>query len=186
MSLISERTLLVDTGPLCRLAEAGEVHLDVAVTYLREVLTVVMDVHRELRRRSEQPVHARLKRLEQLGVPRDEPITITDASLLSRIDAIVEGRRRHKPGHENEDRGEVATALVAASRQVPALIDDGFGKRLAESERVEVFTTEDLAVELAAVGALKPIHAWGMYRIVYADAKRAEFEARVAALKAKL
>jgi len=46
-------------------------------------------------------------------------------------------------------------------------MDDGFGKNFATNEGVQVFTTRDLAVELAAVETLKPLHAWGIYRIVY-------------------
>ena len=117
--------ILADTGPFCRLAEAGEVHLDVAAAYLQANVEVVDDVSRELRRRSTIAVHARLTRLTQLGVPAGDPVTVTDRHLLDRIDTIVDGRRRRKPGHELEDRGEVATALVAAALGVPALMDDG-------------------------------------------------------------
>ena len=52
--------LLVDTGPFCRLAEAGEDHLDIGAGYLKDQIQVVMDVHRELRRRAAMPEHARL------------------------------------------------------------------------------------------------------------------------------
>jgi len=172
-------TILGDTGPFCRLAEAGEAHLDIAAGYLREQLQIVMDVHRELRRRATLPIHARLSRLPTLGVPQHEPITITDRYLLERIDEIVEGRRRRKPGHVDEDRGEVATALVARAMNVPALMDDGWGKRLAASEGVQVFTTQDLAVELAATGTLAARFAYGIFRLVYADSSRNDFDQRV-------
>lgn len=142
---------------------------------------VVDDVSRELRRRSTIAVHARLTRLTQLGVPAGDPVTVTDRHLLDRIDTIVDGRRRRKPGHELEDRGEVATALVAAALGVPALMDDGFGKTLAAREGVPVYTTQDLAVELAARDMLKPIHAYGLYRIVYQNSTRAQFDQFVAA-----
>ena len=110
--------ILGDTGPFCRLAEAGEAHLDVAAGYLKARLQIVMDVHRELRRRATTPAHGRLNRLALLGIPEHEPITITDKFLLERVDTLVEGRRRRKPGHADEDRGEVATALVAAAMSV--------------------------------------------------------------------
>lgn len=181
MKRIAEQAMiLADTGPFCRLAEAGEAHLDAAAHHLEPVVHVVLDVHKELRRRSGVPVHARLTRLQLLGVPRYEPISITDKHLLDRIEAILEGRRRRKPGHEREDRGEVTTALVAADLGVPVLMDDGFGRRLAAQEGVEVFTSQDLAVELAADGVLGTLHAYGIYRIVYANSTRAEFDQLVA------
>jgi hypothetical protein len=184
MKRIAEQdVILADTGPFCRLAEAGEAHLDAALRYLEPNVRVVMDVRRELRRRSAVPVHARLTRLQLLGVPREEPITITDKRLLNRIETILEGRRRRKPGHEGADRGEVTTALVAADLGVPVLMDDGFGKRLAAQENVEIFTTQDLAVELAARGVLGLLHAYGIYRIVYQDSTRDDFDRLVEAAR---
>jgi hypothetical protein len=184
MTRIAEQdVILAETGPFCRLAEAGEAHLDAAARYLQPNVRVVIDVHKKLRRRSAIPVHARLTRLELLGVPRDEPIPITDKHLLDRIQTILEGRRRHKPAHEHEDRGEITTALVAADLGVPVLMDDGFGKRLAAHEGVEVFTTQDLAVELAAYGVLGALHAYGIYRIVYQDSTREEFDRLVDAAR---
>lgn len=172
--------ILGDTGPLCRLAEAGEMHLEVAANYLRPNLRVVMDVQRELRRRAKTPVHSRLMWLPLLDVPQQEPITITDKFLLERIEEIVEGRRRRKPGHEDEDRGEVATAMIARAMGVPTLMDDGWGKQLAASNGVRVFTTQDLAVELAATKVLAPRFAFGIYRIVYSDATADDFDRRIA------
>lgn len=86
-------------------------------------------------------------------------------------------------GREREDRGEVTTALVAADLRAPVLMDDGFGKRLAAQEGVEVFTTQDLAVELAACGELGSLHAYGIYRIVYQDSTREEFDRLVDAAR---
>jgi hypothetical protein len=187
MSLIAlQNVVLADTGPFCRLAEAGEAPLDVAAEFLRDRVRVVLDVQEELRRRASVPVHGRLQRLQTLGVPVGDPITITDSRMLSRIDTIIEGRRRHKPGHEREDRGEVATALVAADMRVPALMDDGFGKRLAAQEGVDVFTTQDLAVELCARGLLRDIHAYSVYRRVYRNAQHSDFDVLVEAAKVSI
>jgi hypothetical protein len=111
VKLLGERSsVLADTGPFCRLAEAGEHQLDAAAEYLAPVLHIVKDVEGELRRRATIPVHARLNRLELLGVPRHEPITLTDARLLSRIETILARRRKRYPDHENKDKGEVVTA----------------------------------------------------------------------------
>jgi hypothetical protein len=177
MKCISDlEAILADTGPFCRLAEAGEAQLEAAARYLRPNLQIVIDVHKELQRRAAFPKHSRLKRLELLGVPQEEPITITDKNLLARINTILEGRRLHNPGHERKDRGEVATALVAADLCIPVLMDDGFGKSLAAREGVEVFTTRDLAIELAAGGTLKRLHAHSIHRIVYEGTSREEFD----------
>ena len=58
-------------------------------------------------------------------------------------------------------------------------MDDGWGKNFAINEGVQVFTTQDLAVELAATNALGARFAWGIYRIVYDDATREDFDSRV-------
>ena len=186
MTLIKDLpAILADTGPFCRIAEAGEAHLDVAAEYLKPNVKIVEDVRKELRRRSTKPEHSRLKRLEMLDVPEGDAITISDKIVLGKIDTILTRRQTH-PGHVDEDRGEVFTALSAQALGMPVLMDDGFGKRLAAARNVPVYTTEDLAVELAAVGALKTIYAHGIYRIVYKNASRQDFEALVAALQATL
>ena len=58
-------------------------------------------------------------------------------------------------------------------------MDDGFGKNLAIQRGVQVFTTQDLAVELAATETLGVLFAFGIYRVVYRDATRADFDNRV-------
>jgi hypothetical protein len=187
VKLIGEQeAVLADTGPLCRLAEAGEVQLDVAAEYLAPVLYVVIDVQKEIRRRATKAEHARLTRLAQLDVPRQEALTITDKDILADIEAILARRRIRYPDHEDKDRGELATALAAHSLGMSVLMDDGWGKKMAASRKVDVFTTQDLAVELAALDKLKAIHAYALYRIVYSDASRAEFDQRVEELKAEL
>ena len=187
MTLIADHeVVLADTGPFCRLAEAGEDHLDVAAKYLRRNLQVVKDVERELRRRAATSKHARLNRLKLIEVPAREAITITDGRLLADIEEIIEGRRRHKSSHPDEDRGEVATALVAASLGLPVLMDDGFGKSLAAARGVQVFTTQDLAVELAAMRQLGAKRAYGIYRLVYSGATEAGFRRAVDSLRARI
>jgi hypothetical protein len=177
---------LADSGPFCRLAEAGEAVFDVAAEFLRQKVQIVEDVNRELRRRAETPAHNRLHRLGVLGVPATEPISITDGALLGRIQEILDGRRLLKPGHPLEDRGETVTVLVAASEGLPALMDDGFGRGLAAREGVEVFTTQDLALELAARELCKPVHAFALYRRVNSGATKKEFEEAASVLKAAL
>ena len=64
-------------------------------------------------------------------------------------------------------------------------MDDGWGKRLAVSQNVRVFTTQDLAVELAATETLQPRFAYGIYRAVYEDARQDEFDRRVEQFRAQ-
>jgi hypothetical protein len=59
MKRIAEQDMILsDTGPFCRLAEAGEAQLDAAAHHLEPMVHVVIDVHKELRRRSKSSVHA--------------------------------------------------------------------------------------------------------------------------------
>jgi len=184
--IFEHERLLADTGPFCRCAEAGEAHLDIAAEYLRGNVAVVLDVHQELRSRSKMSVHSRLTRLALLGVPASDPIEITDRAVLVELDTILSRRRRTHPGHEREDRGEVATALAAHALGVPVLMDDGFGKLLAARRGVTMYTTQDLAVELAARNVLGRRHALGIFRIVYKGALDEDFDARVDTLMAEL
>jgi hypothetical protein len=187
MTLIRDLVqVLADTGPFCRIAEAGEAHLDAAAEYLRPNVRIVEDVRKELRRRSKTPRHARLKRLGILEVPEGDAITITDRDVLDEIDLILARRRTLKPGHEQEDLGEVSTVLAAQALGWPVLMDDGWGKSLAGRRSVPAFTTQDLAVEMAATGHAKPLFAFGIYRIVYRHSTREDFEAAVAAIQARL
>jgi predicted nucleic acid-binding protein len=186
MLLRDHAVILADTGPFCRVAEAGEAHLELAAEYLRANVKVTEDVRKELRRRAGMSKHQRLKRLQLLDVPEGDAVTITDAKMLGQMITILDSRRRLKPGHEDEDRGEVSTVLTAVENGWPVLMDDGFGQKLAAQRGVAVYTTEDLAVEMVAGGHMKALHGYGVYRIVYEGSTRAEFDRRVAALEAQL
>lgn len=181
--IADQPVLLADTGPFCRCAEAGQEQLDAAVDYLRPNTQIVQDVARELARRAATDEHARIASMRWRGFPGAEPITITDARLLAQIDNILVGRRRHSPGHFLEDRGEVATILVAKKLGCAVMIDDRDGRRFAERKGLTVFTTENLAAELAAVDALSEAAAWEIFRRVYGG-RRTALSQRVAALTA--
>lgn len=181
MSIASQPLLLADTGPFCRFAETGDEHLDALASHLGDNLRITQDVAIELSRLARE-AFPRLARLRWLAFPREEPITIRDKRLLDQIENIVQGRRRHAPGHFLEDRGEVATILVAKSIGCPVLIDDRWGKdTFAVRKGVPTFSTEDLAVEMAAARVLTPDQAYAVFRRVYRS-DRATFDARLAAL----
>jgi hypothetical protein len=182
MSIASHALLLADTGPLCRFAEAGDEQVDALVDYLGEALRITQDVNIEVQRLAKTKF-PRLHRLAWKGFPSSDPITITDKRLLDQIENIVQGRRRHSPGHFMEDRGEVATILVAKAIECSVLIDDRWGKdTFAVRKGVPTFSTEDLAVEMASAGALTEDEAYAVFRRVYRSS-RSSFDTRLGALR---
>lgn len=191
MELIADHEIvLADTGPFCRCAECGEAALLAAADHLRPRLRVVGDVARELRRRRTKPPHLLLKNLDTIPLPDADPVLITDAAMLDDIERILKRKRardlKRNPGaeqvHPDADRGEIATALVAAAQGWPVLMDDGFGKNLARERGVQVFTTQDLAAELRCHNLLGESHARVLHDRVYADTEASAFQFRVSAV----
>jgi hypothetical protein len=186
MTLISQRPfLLADTGPFCRFAEGESGQITALAEYLGEIAYITQDVSLELHRRAKTTEHASLKQLQWIDpkFPQHEPIPITDKQMLAQVEDILAGRRRRNPGHFMEDRGEVATVLVAKDRGWPVLMDDGWGRwSFAPAKGVEVITTEDLCVEMAGAGALSDDDAFEIFKKVYKTSK-AEFGKLVAALR---
>ncbi len=184
MTAIRQRPfLLADTGPFCRFAEGKSQQILALAAYLDGAVHIVQDVSIELSRRAKTPAHAVLKQLQWIDptFPQHQPIAITDKRVLAQIEDILGGRRQRNPGHFMEDRGEVATILVAKDRDWPVLMDDGWGRRsFAPAKGVEVITTEDLCVEMAAAKALTNDHAFEVFEKVY-NTSRAEFDKRVEA-----
>lgn len=81
----------------------------------------------------------------------------------------------------DEQVGEVATILVANQLDCPVLIDERWGKEtFAPRKGVATYSTEDLAVEMAAVGVLTAEQAFAVFERVY-HRDRAAFDARLAA-----
>jgi predicted nucleic acid-binding protein len=184
MTLIGQRPfLLADTGPFCRFAEGTSQQILALASYLAASVHIAQDVSIELHRRAKTPEHASLKQLQWIDpkFPQYDPIAITDMRVLAQIENILDGRRRRNPGHFMEDRGEVATILIAKDHGWPVLLDDGWGRRsFAPAKGVEVFSTEDLCVEMAATKALSTDDAFEVFEKVYKTG-RAEFDRRVAA-----
>ena len=98
--------------------------------------------------------------------------------MLQQIEDIVAGRRRRSPGHFMEDRGEVATILLAKERGWPVLLDERWGTAFAVRKGVETVTTEELCTELTIAGKLNDDHAFDVFKRVYRTG-RAEFDRRV-------
>lgn len=175
--------LLADTGPFCRCAEAGQEHLDTAVEYLKPNTQIVQDVARELARRASTEEHSRIVSMAWRSFPRDAPLTITDKRILDQLDNILSGRRRHRPGHDLEDRGEIATVLVAKALGYAVMMDDTWGRNFAVKKGLVVFTTQDLAAELAAENRLTVDQAWEIYWRVFRGSKRRDLVSRIDALR---
>ncbi len=178
--LIADRPcLLADTGPFCRFAEGKHDQLAAMAAYLNDRLWIAHDVAIELHRRSQSREHAALASLNwKPAFPRHEPITIVDAKLLQQIEDIVAGRRRRNPGHFMQDRGEVATILLAKERDWPVLLDERWGTTFAASKGVEVVTTETLCIEMVVANKLTSDHGYDVFRRVYRTG-RAEFDRRL-------
>lgn len=182
MSIADQPALLADTGPFCRFAEAGDDAIDALVNYLGGSIRITQDVSIELQRLAKTQF-PRLKRFTWQKFPVEDPITITDKRLLDQIENIVQGRRRHNPGHFMEDRGEVATILVAKDLGCPVLIDDRWGREtFAVKKGVATFSTEELAVEMAADGVLSENDAFDVFRRVY-NSDRPTFDQQLAAYR---
>ena len=78
----------------------------------------------------------------------------------------------------------MATVLVAKRLQCAVLLDERFGRTFAERKGVTVFTTQDLAAELAVAKALSEPEAWEIFRRVYRNSTRTALRARIAELQA--
>lgn len=109
-------------------------------------------MEKELRRRATFPVHARLNRLEQLGVPRFVATTLPDcpsspAPRRSSMAADVA-----TPAIRTKTGERWLPVLAARAGACQSLMDEGWGKRLAMSEVMDVFAAEGLAVELCRSG----------------------------------
>jgi hypothetical protein len=82
-----------------------------------------------------------------------------------------------------EDRGEVATILVAKDLGCPVLIDERWGREtFAVKKGVATFSTEELAVEMAAAGVLSANDAFDVFRRVY-NSDRPTFDQQLAAYR---
>ena len=137
--------VLFDTSPLVNFGQCGL--LFQLVQYIGERGAVTRDVHNELIRN-----HDRFPDLRALGMlrwPPGEPIDVP-LHLIADVEAI---RKLNTDAGANPDknRGEVATALVAAQlRDALAVMEDRLGKRLCQMRGVPRLSTAQLVAEMVA------------------------------------
>jgi hypothetical protein len=182
-----QSVLLADAGPFCRFAQAGADQLRAFVEYLGDGLKITSDVAHEISSNAKMPKFAALNQLEWWGWDaEDHTEAITDKHILSQVENIAEGQRRNKERQGKsrrnpwQEKGEVATVLLAKAQGWAVLIDDADGRRLAAAKKVTLFGTEQLSVEMAAVGAITPDQAFSVFTLVRGR-DRADFDRRLAA-----
>jgi hypothetical protein len=177
--------LLADAGPFCRFAEAGPEQLKAFVNYLGSRLKITPDVHHEISGNAKMPQFGALNQLSWWGWdPEEHTETITDRQILSQVENIAEGQRRNKERqgkprrHPWQEKGEVATVLLAKQHGWAVLVDDGDGRNLAKKKQLTLFGTEQLCLEMASVGALTPAAAFSVFTLVRGH-DRLEFDRRL-------
>lgn len=141
--------------------------------FLAPHLSILKDVMNDIRGLSNEDAFAQFKLHPYIARFPDQ-IEITDRDLLADIAEVL--RVFQKPGDpERRHRGEVATAVYAQSVSATVLMDDRDGQKLAGVRNVEVFTTEDLCVEMVRRGKLDRETGERIFRRVY-NSDGAKFE----------
>ncbi|MDX6690513.1 MAG: hypothetical protein QOG15_1970 [Solirubrobacteraceae bacterium] len=145
----AERVLL-DTSVFINFADGGA--LFQLSAYLADRATVALDVDVELRRNAAGRFPA-LKTLGMLKWPPGEPLALPPDQLA---DAEALRRLHSAPGaHEDANRGEIATALLAGRIEgVIVVMDDMLGKQLCRTRGVARLSSAQLSAEMVVVGAL--------------------------------
>lgn len=187
MAIREREILLADTGPFCRFCEAGAKHLATMMDFLGGRLRITREVELEIHRHITTGAFPGLAALRwRADFPSgDDVLTITDKHVLAQAEQIVAGQQRRRPGksHFMADRGEVETILVAKQLGVPVLIDERWGKEtFAPSKKVAVYSSEQLALEIAAEGLLTEDEAYDVFERVY-HRPRADFDRELASLR---
>lgn len=141
--------VLFDAGPLVNLGQCGL--LIPVARYIGERGAVTRDVHNEIVRN--QSRFRDLKVLTMLRWPPGEPLDVPP-DLIADVEAIRK-LNTEASANPNKNRGEVATALVAA-RLADALVvmEDRLGKRLCQMRNVPRLSTAQLVAEMVAAGVV--------------------------------
>ena len=136
--------VLLDTSAFINFADGGA--LFQLAGYLGQRAVVALDVDIELRRNAASRFPA-LKTLALLQWPGGEPLALPP-ELLG--DAASLRRLHSKPGaHEDANRGEIATALLAGRTPGAVVImDDKLGKQLCRTRAVPRLSSAQLAAEM--------------------------------------
>jgi hypothetical protein len=142
--------VLLDASVIVNFSDAGM--LIPLAGYLGSRAVITLDVDREVRRLagSSRPALATLDRMRW---PAGDPVPLPP-DLLADAEAL---RKLHSPAgaHEAANRGEIATALLAARLANSVVVmDDTLGKRLCQHRGVSRLSSAQLAAEMVAAGAL--------------------------------
>ncbi len=143
--------VLLDTSAFINFADGGS--LIQLSGYLGTRAAVTLDVDIELKRNAGARFPA-LKTLGMLRWPHGEPLPLPP-ELLADAEAL---RRLHSVAgaHEDANRGEIATAMLAGRLGGAAVImDDELGKQLCRLRDVPRLSSAQLAAEMVAAGALE-------------------------------
>jgi len=143
------KTVLFDTSPLVNLGQTGL--LFPVAGYIGSRGAISRDVHNEIIRNLDR--FPDLRALSMLRWPPGEPLDLpihllADAEGIRRVNA--------EPGdHEDRNRGEIATALIAYDRgDTLVVMDDRLGKRLCQLRRLPRLSTAQLIAEMVAFEAV--------------------------------
>lgn len=174
--------ILLDTGPFCRFCEADA--LKGLAAYLGARAWITQDVANELHYRGKRE-HGGLRMLqwEDPSFPRNEPIVLTGGH--AKQAALIHARKQRPGDPPHADLGEITTVVAAVLRGRSAvLIDDRFGRRLAEQRGVPLYSTADLAVEMTATEFIDAALGWRIFRSVF-HGERRKFEDALAAARSR-
>lgn len=155
----SATRVLLDTSPFISFAEGGA--LIPLAQYLGDRAAIVLDVANELRRNATGRF-PQLKTLDMLRWPPGDPLALPP-DLLADAEAL---RRLHSPAetHESANRGEIATALLAARvDDAVVVMDDELGKTLCRMRAVARLSTAQLAAEMVVAGAFDEASGFAVF-----------------------
>lgn len=174
--------ILLDTSAFINFVEAGA--LRELAQYLGASAAVTLDVNKELGRLAGGHF-PQLQNLERLGWPAGEPLALPpdllqDAEDLRRLNA--------EPGaHEDANRGEIATALLAGRLRVPTVMDDRLGKLLCQRRGVDRLSSAQVAAEMVGAGAVDQDSGYAVFDIASpGHVGRVEFDSAVERAKTAL
>ena len=182
--------VLLDASPLCRFAECRL--LAELRSYLGPRARITREVERELLLRKE-PQFADLRshldessdlvrskgKWPKTTAPLPDALKLDFANLLSLKRTIGE--------HERAHAGEIATVLMAASREADlVVIDDSWGSGLARGRGLTVMSTARLSLEMVVAGALTEDHGFQVFDAATPEGVgRERFEQALARIRAR-
>lgn len=141
---------MLDTSAFINFANGGA--LIQLAAYLGNRAAIALDVDRELQRNAAGRFPA-LKTLGMLKWPPGEPLPLTP-KLLADAEALL--RLNSAAGaHEDANRGEIATALLAGQLEgVLVIMDDHLGKQLCRERGIPRLSSAQLCAEMVAAEEL--------------------------------